>query len=694
MGQNKGELIRENGELYFDYKGSRALVNPAVITIKLKEGVKELDNSLKPIRSNELGYVDLLVPEDTDVESYYKKLNDSGEYELVKYALFGELYSIPNDLYINNQWYLDYINAYDTWNLLTTGDSIIKVAVLDLEIDQSHEDIGIGTDNYSNINSALGYNYTYNTQAPVNPADHGTFVAGIIGAKTNNSTGIAGITGGNNCSGVKIIPLCVSLLGSNYYIDMSVVDDAILYAKNNGAKVINMSFGGPNSLFPDIDDAIDLAYNSGVSLVAAIGNDGTITNNYPACNPKVIAVGAIDKSYHRCSFSTYGPVIDIVAPGDSIYSTMPNNTYAYDSGTSYSAPQVSGTIALMLSVNPNLSPLDIKYILQSTCTKLSSYSYTSGWNNEVGYGLLNTYDAVLSSKWELLGSSYLLGTNTYSVSNLPSGYSVSWTFTPNGITPSGFSFQANSPQTGQCTTIYTNRAQDFSGTLCASIYRDTTLVTTFTKNLSYVFPHSLIGTFSQVDGFNSNHIWDIPTTSFYDEDEILCNIKSTITLNSPLFACYNTTYSGANLTNWYDNGNGTITLMFRYSANSLQHLTVTGRDYNTNNLIYQFYLTALPANGGLILNHLNMNVVGETLNIYLENMDDNDRLIPNVSDDITDNNEQLYITITNSLTGQTMFRSCLQEVKAEVSTSGWPKGVYIVKGEMGNSSVVRKISIR
>lgn len=292
------------------------------------------------------------------------------------------------------------------------------------------------------------------------------------------------------------------------------------------------------------------------------------------------------------------------------------------------------------------------------------------------------------------GSSNLYGTNIYSVSNLPSGYSVSWSFTPNGLAPADFSFQTNTPQTGQCTTSYTNRTQDFSGTLYAAIYKGTTLVTTLSRVLSHVFYPAYIGTYSQTDEFNANHFWDIPTTEFYDEDNIFCNIKSTITLNSPLFAYYNTTYSGVNLTSWNNQGNGTITLKFRYSATDQQHLTVTGRDYNTNNLIYQFYLTALPANGVIILEHLNVSANGETLNIVLDNLDDNDRSPQQISDGIADNNENLLLTITHSITGRNMYRGYIRGVKTEVSTSTWPKGVYIVRAEIGENSVVRKISIQ
>lgn len=132
-----------------------------------------------------------------------------------------------------------------------------------------------------------------NTNNAVTPHNHGTMVAGIIGAKTNNAKGIAGISGGNSTSGITIIPYCVGSTTGLDYIDMTTVDDAIQYA-----------------------------YENGVTLIAATGNDYTNTVYYPASHSCVIAVGATSQNNIRCDFSNYGVGLELVAPGKNIYSTV------------------------------------------------------------------------------------------------------------------------------------------------------------------------------------------------------------------------------------------------------------------------------------------------------------------------------------------------------------------------------------
>lgn len=194
---------------------------------------------------------------------------------------------------------------------------------------------------------------------------------------------------------------------------MTSVDDAILDAVDKGVKVINMSFGSLGYYYPDIDDAIETAYDNGVVLVASSGNNNYFVY-YPASHPYVIAVGATDQNNERCSFSNYGDNLELVAPGQGILSTVLQNNYNYDSGTSFAAPQVSGVVALMLSVNPTLTPDQIRSTLRNTCYKIPSYSYTSGWNNQVGYGLLNAFNAISAILPSMIGSSVLCDNNVYS----------------------------------------------------------------------------------------------------------------------------------------------------------------------------------------------------------------------------------------------------------------------------------------
>ena len=152
------------------------------------------------------------------------------------------------------------------------GDSAVKVAVIDAITYNNHSDFDFGTDGYRNVLWTLGNDYT---GIPSN-SYHGLSVAGVIGTKTNNSIGIAGLGGGYNDYGVGIIPYNVSSGG--FIIDMSVVDDAIIDATDKGAKVINMSFGSNLSAYEDIDDAIEYASSHGVILTAASLPAGAYTH--------------------------------------------------------------------------------------------------------------------------------------------------------------------------------------------------------------------------------------------------------------------------------------------------------------------------------------------------------------------------------------------------------------------------------
>ena len=299
-----GRLERVNDSIFIVENGRRYIADRNVVTVKLKPGVDKLRKDVKELRSNRLGYIDLLVPEGIDIEDYATMLEKTGEFELVEYNGMGEFSFVPNDTRISEQWYLNTIKAYSAWDV-TMGSSNVIVAVLDTGTDWTHQDIGYGTDGYKNIDETLGWNYI-NNNSNVMPADnHGTRVAGIIGAKTHNSRGIAGITGGNNSSGVTIIPMRVG----NDTVHFAVVDDAIIDAVDKGARVINMSFGGPSSTA--LDAAIAYAVNKDVVLVSSSGNEGVSTVNYPASHPDVIAVGATDQNNYRWSNSTVALIFNI-----------------------------------------------------------------------------------------------------------------------------------------------------------------------------------------------------------------------------------------------------------------------------------------------------------------------------------------------------------------------------------------------
>lgn len=301
---------------------------------------------------------------------------------------------------------------------------------MDSGVDWLHQDLGRGNDNHDNIHTNSnediwidindpqtgnkidddknmliddwkGWNYDNNTNNTITSNYHGTFVAGIIGAKTNNNLGIAGIVGGNNSIGGRIIPYCVGVQSPI----SSILDDAIIDAIDKGARIIQLSLTIPFS--QSVEDAIQYAINNNAIIVCASGNSGATSVGYPSSNSNVIAVGAIQQNLSRVFFSNYGDNLDIVAPGVDIYSTKLENAYDYSDGTSFASPQVSGVAALILSVNPNLTGQEVRDIIEKTAQKVrpdlynyqSDQSHPNGtWNNEMGYGLVDAYAAVKMAK--------------------------------------------------------------------------------------------------------------------------------------------------------------------------------------------------------------------------------------------------------------------------------------------------------
>jgi subtilisin family serine protease len=253
----------------------------------------------------------------------------------------------------------------------------ITVAVIDQGVDTQHPDLS------GRILS------TYNVVNPANKGRrefHGTHVAGIIAADKDNGIGAYGIN-----PNAKI--LSVNVFDGNDYTSDYTIAQGILYAVDHGAKVINMSIGG--TLYSQLlDDTIQYAISKGVVVVAAAGNSGTNEYSYPASYDGVISVGATNDQKKLATFSTYGPGVDVVAPGDNIYSTIYDpsigSTYYYLSGTSMATPVVSGVASLLKTKYPNLTSYDIEQILEETATDLG----TKGYDIKYGYGLINPINAL------------------------------------------------------------------------------------------------------------------------------------------------------------------------------------------------------------------------------------------------------------------------------------------------------------
>ena len=298
------------------------------------------------------------------------------------------------------QWNMPMINACEAWDI-TTGDNSIKVAIIDGGVKEEHQEFSI-------LNVFDRYNFSDNTNQFIDGL-HGTLVGGIIFAN-HNSYNIAGIA-----PNVTLINFRVNIAESDSYTS-SELAEAITRAVDLGAKVINNSWGDRNNEYyyllksAILESAIDYAINNDVLLVFASGNSGENTNHridYPGnSREEILVVGSTNRDMSRSSFSSYGNELNVVAPGSDIYTTSNaiGNQYKIESGTSLAAPHVAGIAALMLSVNPELTSIQVKNIIEQTAKKIGNYSYgdspthpNGSWNKYVGYGLVDAYAAVRAS---------------------------------------------------------------------------------------------------------------------------------------------------------------------------------------------------------------------------------------------------------------------------------------------------------
>ena len=333
-----------------------------------------------------------------DVSAFSEKDWDYSEVEYVEpdYPVYAD--ETPNDTNFSGQWGMSKIQAPQAWGV-THGSSSIKIAILDTGIDLTHPDLAakiVATKNFS----------TSTTVSDV--YGHGTHCAGIAAAITNNSTGVAGAGYNSNLMDVKVL----NDNGSGY---TSAISQGIIWAADNGANVINLSLGatGGSTTF---QQAVDYAWNKGVVVVAAAGNNGSSNPSYPAYYSNTIAVAATDENDKLYSFSNYGDWVDVAAPG-SAYSTLPNSGYGNMSGTSMATPFVSGLAALAFSVAKD-SNQDSR-LNDEVRTMIEDNTDNVGITS-IGHGRINAYKTVSSG-----ASTPTAGIVTGTVTDASSGLAVS-----------------------------------------------------------------------------------------------------------------------------------------------------------------------------------------------------------------------------------------------------------------------------
>lgn len=328
-------------------------------TYKINTGVGSL--------SNQISVPDILFCEEI--------LRNNPELESCSPNYIVKTSTIPNDPLFTETWGL--ANAPKAWGI-STGDEQIVVAVVDTGIDYTHPDLeanmwrnpaeafdGIDNDGNGIIDDVFGYNAITRTGNPFDDHGHGTHCAGTIGAVGGNGIGVAGVNWN-----VKLMAL--KFLNANGSGDLAGAIRAINYVTDQkirgvNVRVINSSWGGGGYSAP-LEAAIKASNDAGIVFVAAAGNSSNNNDtkpSYPANYPGVISVAAISQGNNLATFSNYGrTTVQIAAPGVSILSTLPGNRYGRMSGTSMAAPHISGAIALLFSVAPELS--DVKTRLFET----------------------------------------------------------------------------------------------------------------------------------------------------------------------------------------------------------------------------------------------------------------------------------------------------------------------------------------
>jgi len=280
----------------------------------------------------------------------------------------------PNDPYFGAQWGLEVVEAPRAWGI-TRGSPSVLIAVVDSGTDLDHPDLA------DKVRTDIDWDFVNDDDVADDDHGHGTHVSGIAAAATDNGVGVAGLGWET-----MILPLkALDQIGNGWSTDIA---EAIYYAADNGAHVINMSLGGDAPCPWYMQNAADEAYANGVILVAAAGNHGEDVPNaeyFPANCEHVLGVAATNPDDSVASYSNYGSHVSIAAPGSSIYSTLMGGSYGYMRGTSMATPHVAGLAALLRARYPSYTPDQIASAILDNAEDLGE----AGWDEHYGCGRIN-----------------------------------------------------------------------------------------------------------------------------------------------------------------------------------------------------------------------------------------------------------------------------------------------------------------
>lgn len=428
------EFIPKSFIIKFKPKNSKLKSTPQSLGISTQK-VEAFINSLKPIMvKQKFPKAKLPVkPNDVDITTIYeikylenypvdKIVAYLSTFDVVQYVQpipVNQLFYTPNDPLIGNQWYVDKIELKQAWDI-SKGDTNVVIAISDTGVNVFHEDLvgqikynwadpinGVDDDNDGYIDNYRGWDMAGNDNNPYEPnaigGAHGTTVAGIAGAKTDNGKGVVGV--GFNC---KILPVRSDLLPNPIGYEHDY--ESIVYAADHGANVINCSWGSEANL-PYGQDIVNYAtFNKDALVVCAAGNYSRPDVYFPASYEHAISIACVDNidakwipnpnetnPAYKYSGSAYGFFVDASAPGVSI-TTTDGNTYKPQSvGTSLSAPIFSGIAGLVRSFNPKFNALQAGERVRVSSQNIDTVPTNAPFVKLLGHGRVNAYHALIDS---------------------------------------------------------------------------------------------------------------------------------------------------------------------------------------------------------------------------------------------------------------------------------------------------------
>jgi len=353
------------------------------------------------------------------IEDFINQLYGTGYFEIIEPEYAYQMDFNPNDPSVTSQYYLKTIKAIEAWDI-TQGSQDITIAIVDSGGDMDHPDLvdnlyvntkeipnnGIDDDNDGFVDNDHGWDFVGSDTLNINNPDfkgdndpsihsggdisHGTMVAGCASARANNGVGIAGVGFKTKLMFTKHSADNQKTTNGSIYLGYS----GVLYAANQGIKIINCSWGGPSQsqIVQDIINHVTL--DLGCLVVAAAGNTGNSVPSYPAAYDNVLSVAATDSKDVVASFSTFGNTVDISAPGVNIFTTSFNNVYSTVSGTSFSSPIAAGAAALVWAANPSFTPVQVSEQLRVSADNQALYAANPNLLHQLGNGRLDIQRAL------------------------------------------------------------------------------------------------------------------------------------------------------------------------------------------------------------------------------------------------------------------------------------------------------------